>query len=92
MKVGSRIAKETAFHFNIAIAELAAMKRNRPLPDAMLASGRVALTVLTHLRWGVVLRPTVATMRQQCHASVQVLLCRCNTVSSNKQSYIRILF
>ena len=48
MKVGSCIAKETTFHFNIAIAELTAMKRNWPLPDAMLvllnhgACGRVA--------------------------------------------------
>jgi hypothetical protein len=36
MKVGLCIAKQTAFHFNIAIAELTAMKRNRSLPDAML--------------------------------------------------------
>jgi hypothetical protein len=42
MKGGSCIAKETTFHFNIAIAELFAIKRSRPLPDAMLASGRVA--------------------------------------------------
>jgi hypothetical protein len=42
MKVGLCIAKQTAFHFNIAIAELTTIKRDRPLPDAMLASGRVA--------------------------------------------------
>jgi hypothetical protein len=36
MKVGLCIAKQTAFHFNIAIAELFATKRNRPLPDAKL--------------------------------------------------------
>ena len=48
MKVGLCIAKRTTFHFNIAIAELIAMKRNRPVPDAMLgllnngACGRVA--------------------------------------------------
>jgi hypothetical protein len=41
MKVGLCTAKRTTFHFNIAIAELTAVKRNRPLPDAMLAS-RVA--------------------------------------------------
>jgi hypothetical protein len=42
MKVGLCIAKQATFHFNIAIAELTAVKRNRPLPHAMLASGRVA--------------------------------------------------
>jgi hypothetical protein len=36
MKVGLCIAKQAMFHFNIAIAELFAMKRNGPLPDAML--------------------------------------------------------
>ena len=35
MKVGLCIAKRTTFHFNIAIAELAAMKRDRSLPDAI---------------------------------------------------------
>jgi hypothetical protein len=48
MKVGLCTAKQSTFHFNIAIAELTAMKRNRPVPDAMLvlwnngACGRVA--------------------------------------------------
>jgi hypothetical protein len=42
MKVDLYIARQTAFRFNIAIAEPTAMKRNWPLPDAMLASGRVA--------------------------------------------------
>jgi hypothetical protein len=48
MKVGLYIAKRATFRFNIAIAELFAMKPNRPLPDAMLvllnngACGRVA--------------------------------------------------
>jgi hypothetical protein len=42
MRVGLCTAKQVTFHFNIAIAELFAMKPNRPLPDAMLASGRVA--------------------------------------------------
>jgi hypothetical protein len=36
MKVDLYIAKRATFRFNIAIAELFAMKRNRPLPDAML--------------------------------------------------------
>jgi len=36
MRVGLCTAKRAAFHFNIAIAELFAMNRNRPLPDAML--------------------------------------------------------
>jgi hypothetical protein len=35
MKVGLRTAKQATFHFNIAIAELTAMKRNRLLPDAI---------------------------------------------------------
>jgi hypothetical protein len=37
MKVGLCIAKRTTFHFNIAIAELIAVKRNRPVPDAISA-------------------------------------------------------
>jgi hypothetical protein len=36
MKVGLYIAKQATFNFNVAIAELFATKRNRPLPDAML--------------------------------------------------------
>jgi hypothetical protein len=36
MKVGLYIAKQATFNFNVAIAELTAMKRKRSLPDAML--------------------------------------------------------
>jgi hypothetical protein len=36
MKVGLCTAKQATFRFNIAIAELTAMKENRPVRDAML--------------------------------------------------------
>ena len=41
MKVDLYIGKWATFRFNIAIAELAAVKQNMPLRDSMLAS-RVA--------------------------------------------------
>jgi hypothetical protein len=49
------IAKQATFNFNIAIAELTAMKRNGPLPDAISSyrtTGLVAeqRTVLKHFR------------------------------------------